>query len=525
MQRLPFRLQPRRLGAPALIVLLAVLALIVGTAYVRAYFGPVTPDQVGFHLRHGGLTYADPRLALRALRWGLGWVLLVGMAALALAVLGTWGRRLLWGVLGTWTMASVAATVTDPCQPGDAPAGHDALAAHYVDPASQRFELPSVAQRPDILVVYVESLDQSYASPPTPETSPIPALSRLQLEAQTFGALRNLSGASWTVGGIFTSLCGLPLGRVGLMSTHALEYAERVFAGGTCLTDILSSHGWETTFYGGASLRFAGKGQFLADHGVARRFGREQWQALGVDVPESGWGLLDTELAEQAWGDMNRPRRAGEPRLSLVLTVNTHGPSGGHDGPCLRPMRGALSGPEDLELDEAEWLGEAEPQDAASPAAAARMRAALRCTDAAVARLVERFMTQADGRPKAAWVMGDHLTPKPWHEARLPPPASPRSVFHLLLQRDAHGRIAAASTPASPRTFTHADVMPTLAAAAGLRWGPRAQRLGVGVSLLDPQRKPTLAEQIGFERMDGRLSCPSPLFEKLWMAGGAAGGG
>ena len=67
--------------------------------------------------------------------------------------------------------------------------------------------------------------------------------------------------------------------------------------------------------------------------------------------------------------------------------------------------------------------------------------------------------------------------------------------------------------------------MPTLAAAAGLRWGPHAQRLGVGVSLLDPQRKPTLAEQIGFERMDGRLSCPSPLFEKLWMAGGAAGGG
>jgi hypothetical protein len=67
------------------------------------------------------------------------------------------------------------------------------------------------------------------------------------------------------------------------------------------------------------------------------------------------------------------------------------------------------------------------------------------------------------------------------------------------------------------RRFTHADVMPTLAEAAGLRWGPTPHRLGVGVSLLHPQGAATLAEKMGFERMDGALSCRSPVFERLWM--------
>jgi phosphoglycerol transferase len=501
------------------VALALVLALIVGTAFLRAYFGPVTPDQLAFHLRHGGLGYADPRLAMRAVRWGLGAVFMLGVAALLLACVGTRGRRIVWGVLGGWAAASVAATVTDPCRPGDAPAGADALEAHYVDPSRERFEAPPEAGRPDILVVYVESLDQSYAAPDAPQASPVPGLSRLQREGQTFGALRNLSGASWTVGGIFTSLCGLPLGRVGLMSTHALEYAPSFFRGGTCLTDVLAALGWEVSFHGGASLRFAGKGQFLADHGVARRFGREQWQAMGLPVPATGWGLLDTDLAEQAWRDISRPAGGGSaraPRMNLLLTVNTHGPSGAWDPTCAAEGGSPL----DDDLDEAAEEAHSEPEDPASRTGVARMHHALRCTDAAVAKLVSRFLGQADGRPKVVWVMGDHLTPRPLQDVQLPPAAATRTVFHLLVRRDANGRIVPVPRAAAARTFTHADVMPTLAAAAGLRWGPHAPRLGVGVSLLDGS--PTLAERVGFERLDGQLSCPSPLFERLWM-GGAPG--
>jgi phosphoglycerol transferase len=499
----------RRVGPLTWLLLLVLFGLIAGSAFLRAYFGPVTPDQLGFHLRHGGLEYADPRFAWRAVRWGLGVAFLVGASALLLACMGRRGRQAMWALLGTWAAASVTATVTDPCRPE--PGVADPLQRHYVDPASQRYgRAPGL--EPDVLVVFVESLDQSYARPDAPDASDIPRLSALQREAQTFGALHNLSGANWTVGGIFTALCGVPLGRIGLMSTHALEYSPRFFQGGTCLTDLLVAQGWEASFYGGASLRFAGKGQFLSDHGVARRFGREQWQALGVPVPAAGWGLLDSELVEQAWRDMNRPRTGQAPRLSLLLTVNTHGPSGSSDPGC---TAADAAGAGEDDLDEAGDLFGQDPEDPASVSGVARMRAALRCSDVAVTRLVERFVARRDGRPKVVWVMGDHLTPKPLQEQGLPPPASPRTVYHALLRIDASGRPLPAS--AAQRRFTHADVMPTLADAAGLRWGPHAHRLGVGVSLLHPQGAATLAERMGFERMDGVLSCPSPLFERLWM--------
>jgi len=501
--------RPHCLGPLAWVVLIVVFGLIAGTAFLRAYFGPVTPDQIGFHLRHGGLEYADPRFAWRAMRWGLGLALLVLIAACLLARLGRRGRQAVWAVLGTWAAASVAATVTDPCRPE--PGGVDPLERHYVDPAGQRVAR-ALEKSPDVLIVFVESLDQSYARPDEPQASDIPHLSRLQQRAQTFGALHNLSGASWTVGGIFTALCGVPLGRIGLMSTHALEYAQRFFLGGTCLTDLLVAQGWEASFYGGASLRFAGKGQFLADHGVARRFGREQWQAMGVPVPASGWGLLDSELVEQAWRDMNRPRQGGAPRLSLVLTVNTHGPSGFHDPGC---SAGDGVAQQEDDLDDAGDLLAQDADDPVSATGVARMRAALRCSDAAVTRLVERFVAQRDGRPKVVWVMGDHLTPKPLQEVALPPAASPRTVYHALLRIDGGGRVLA-GVPAQ-RRFTHADVMPTLAEAAGLRWGPQPHRLGVGVSLLHPTGAATLAEKMGFERMDGALSCRSGVFERLWM--------
>lgn len=502
----------RQAGWVLLALLWLLLLLIVASAFVRAYFGPVTPDQLAFHLRHGGLEYADPRFVRRALRWGAGLVLLGAASVWLLARLGRSGRQAVWAVLGTWAAASVAATVTDPCRPE--PGAPDLLERAYVDPGTQRVVGPSRQASPDVLIVFVESLDQSYARPEAPETSDIPRLSALQQRAQTFGALHNLSGASWTVGGLFTALCGVPLGRIGLMSTHALEYAQRFFRDGRCLTDLMAAHGWEASFYGGASLRFAGKGQFLADHGVTRGFGREQWQAMGVPVPSEGWGLLDSELVEQAWRDMNRPRVGHAPRLSLLLTVNTHGPSGFQDPGC---GAGEGAAPLDEEGDDAPDLTLPDAQDPGSASGLARMRSALRCSDAAVVRLVERFVAQRDGRPKVVWVMGDHLTPRPLEQLGLPPPAWPSTVYHAMLRVDALGRLLPA--PVAQRHFTHADVMPTLAEAAGLQWGPHAHRLGVGVSLLHPQAGPTLAERMGFERLDGALSCPSPVFERLWMGG------
>jgi len=459
------------------------------TGFVRQHFGPVTLDQVSYHLSHGGVEWTDPKILARGLRWSVG--------ALALGCLVVWVMRrrspILRGSVLTVLLSaagwSLWATVTTPCtvRPETDPL------LGYVDPALQHFHQSGPA--PDLLIVFVESLEEAYADRSAFGEVMVPSLAGLRIQHQRLGDLRQIAGASWTMAGIFATLCGLPLQSVGLNTAKSTEFSSRFFGGGSCLTDVLQAQGWDIAFYGAASLDFAGKGRFLADHGVRHRFGRQEWQSAGLVAPATGWGLRDSTMLSAAWQHMSRPGIRERPRAHIVLTVDTHGPQGVVDGAC-RPDLAAQADPDPAEV----------------------MRAALRCSDRAVAGLIERFASHATGRPKVALVMGDHLsTPHPLSEPlQQMATHSTRNVFHLLARWDASGRHIAGAAPAKSRVFTHLDLLPTLAEALGLRWEPQAHRLGLGVSLLSKQHLPSHAEEWGPQALDAQLSCPSPVFQTLW---------
>lgn len=83
--------------------------------------------------------------------------------------------------------------------------------------------------------------------------------------------------------------------------------------------------------------------------------------------------------------------------------------------------------------------------------------------------------------------------PEPLHNPELMLSAGGRSVFHALARYDADGHAEPADD--RRREFTHVDILPTLADA--------------------PQ--PTLAERFGLAHVNARLSCRSPLFQRLWV--------
>jgi phosphoglycerol transferase len=476
---------------PALLLLL-LLVLLTGSWFVRTYYGPVSASQLLTHLQHGGIEQSEARMIARAWRWGIGTLMLGLLCWLGLCRLPSLARRGLWLLLGAGAAVSVGATVREDCAHGGE--GPDFIAQHYVDPGQQRVVAGAPAARPDVLLVFVESLDAAYAQPADPARPLIPLLAHWSQDRQV-GELINLRGLSFTMAGMFGTLCGLPLQPVGLMSRNSYEHAERFFAGGRCLTDLMAEQGWRISFFGGASLRFAGKGKFLAEHGVQRRFGREEWAARGLPMPADGWGLLDGALGAQVWQDMQSRSMRGDtaPRMDIVLTVNTHGPAGAEDTDCAP-------------------LQDPPPEDAAL------MRLSLRCSDRVVHQLVQRFLSRADGRPKLVWVMGDHVAPVQLLGDELAPGARSRPVvFHAAVMQDAQGR-QRSLLPQSSRSFSHFDVMATLAEAAGLSWQPVAHRLGMGVSLLARDEPRTLLESIGRAELDARLSCPSPLFQRLWLA-------
>lgn len=465
-------------------------ALVLGvTGFIRQHFGPITLDQVSFHLSHGGVEWADPKILVRATRWGIGAIILGLIVVWAGRRSGRLVRQSTLAVLMGTAGWSLWATVEAPCT---SEPGQDPLSG-YVDPAQQQFSQAGPA--PDLLIVFVESFEEAFADRSAFDDVLAPSLAGLREQHQDFGDLRQLTGASWTMAGMFATLCGLPLQSVGLNTAKGTEYASRFFGGGHCLTDLLRARGWDTAFYGAASLDFAGKGKFLAEHGVRHRFGRQEWQAAGWAPPAQGWGLRDSTMLEAAWQHMSRPGPRERPRVHIVLTVDTHGPHGMVDPAC-QPQLAAQEQPDPAEV----------------------MRAAVRCSDRAVVQLVERYARHVTGRPKVALVMGDHLSkPHPLYGPlqRLEQRQS-RNVFHLLARWDAAGRRLPTPAPSAQRIFTHLDLLPTLAETLGLHWQPQPHRLGLGVSLVSPQPLPTRAEQWGPKVLDSQLSCPSPMFRNLW---------
>lgn len=486
-----------RPGAGTALALFALLLVVAGCWFLRRYFGALTPQQLLVHLQHGGLGQADPALAWRAARYLAGTLLGLAVLVLLWVRLGRQARRALWVALSLGAVWSVGATLHDPCEPGQP----DLLDQAYVDPGRVQVQAPPAAQRPDVLIVFIESLDEAYAHP-RPGVAPLlPQLTAWRQPpgqpARQLGGLQMLDGAHWTMGGLFAALCGLHLQPVGLVSRGDYAHAGPFFTGGTCLTDLLAAQGWQLSFHGGASLAFAGKGHFLSAHGVGRRFGRDDWAARGLAMPARGWGLLDSRLAAEVWQDMVQqagPHGARRPpQAHLVLTVNTHAPFGAADSGCA-----------------------ADGRDADADDESATLRAALRCTDAAVAQLVQRFMQADTGRPRLVWLMGDHVTPRPLLADELQAVLGPQGLFHAVARVDAQGREQPLALATADRRFAHVDVLPTLAQALGLRWSPQPQRLGLGVSLLAAGAPATLLEQMGADRLARRLACPSPRFQQLW---------
>jgi hypothetical protein len=79
---------------------LLVLWMVVGaTWFLRTYLGPVTWDQVLFHLQHGGLDYADPRMLWRGFRCLLAVLLLTLLSLCAVRRCARLLRGVAWSAL------------------------------------------------------------------------------------------------------------------------------------------------------------------------------------------------------------------------------------------------------------------------------------------------------------------------------------------------------------------------------------------------------------------------------------------
>ena len=191
---------------------------------------------------------------------------------------------------------------------------------------------------PNLVFVIAESLEASFGNAELLGEDMTPTLTVLEREAMRFTNMIQLPSASWTMGGIVASQCGLPLVLPSVFD-HAAKHnrgphdpvntltgaIERLLPDEECLGDILERHGYRNVYIGSAPLAFAGKGSFLATHGYAEQYG---WGELRSELPDpdaSGyWGLYDEDMLELAWRRLATLAQGPEPFSLMLLTVDTH---------------------------------------------------------------------------------------------------------------------------------------------------------------------------------------------------------
>ena len=439
--------------------------------YLAASFGEVDLGAVFFHLQAGMSEHGGAERIVSALLHTLGMLLLL--------VAFTWLVRVDRRWRTTERLLAVVLLATNPMlyglgQRGAAIVTDDGawLDRQYVAPVI----LDAPRSPPNLLLIYLESLERTYADPARfgDAYAPLEALGERALVVE---GVRQLDNTGWTMAGMIASQCGTPLMPAGLLHDSQFEPLGRVVPGVDCLGDLLAERGYALSYLGGASTRFAGKGVFYRDHGFDRVMGREELEPRLSDPDYvNSWGLFDDTLYDLTIEEIRRLERRGGPWGLVNLSLAAHAPHGYPARAC-RERQGEFDGTDILySVECSAWLAR---------------------------RLVERL--EADGVLDNTLVViaSDHLTMRV-------------SAWEQLVAGERENTLMLLGEGVEPRRIrveaSTMDILPTVLEAMGfvIDW----HRAGLGVSLLSDQ--PTLVEEHGLETLNARLREETALQERLW---------
>ncbi len=351
----PARHRGWRWAAVAAWLLVAVGAVAIGVSlWVRRTFGAITIDQLLSNLPGGGGEGAGgSELVVSGVVTGLVIpVAIVGVLALlvrrSLASLREHGvlhgARVVWlrvvagvlavlvalaggGLLGaTVGLKDYVAALAQEARTGEG------IANYYVAPEVPAGPPGGAGGQPqNLILIYLESIEDAFADDTLFEKNMLEPLQEATAGWDTIPELTQYDGGGWTMSGIVSTQCGIPLRSASALGTptelNELGIGSPVSSylpGATCLGDVLAGAGYTNVFMGGADARFAGKGAFLRTHGTSEVKDLPYWQRLGETEVRDDWGLSDRRLFERARDTVTELAAAEEPFALTLLTLDTH---------------------------------------------------------------------------------------------------------------------------------------------------------------------------------------------------------
>ncbi|WP_066098427.1 phosphoglycerol transferase I [Xanthomonas massiliensis] len=343
------------------------------------------------------------------------------------------------------------------------PVDYAPIAADYVQPVQP------LSRRPNIVWIYGESLERTYLDEAT-FPGLMPNLTRLAAQALDFRGIGSAEGSGWTIAGLVSSMCGVPL-TTARGDENSMGRMGRFLPEARCLGDYLHEQGYRNHYLGGAAGEFAGKGAFLASHGFDEVDDVAWFRRQGVGRTHfSAWGVHDDVLLDAAWRRFQQLSRRGEPFMLTTLTMDTHHPAGHLPVACKGTHYRSRHG--DIGL-----------------------LNALNCSDRLVSRLVERIRSSPWADNTVIVVASDHL-------------AMPNDLSEVLagMQRENLLLFLAPGVAPHQQRIAQGTTLDSGATLLGLI-DPQVTALGFGRSLLLPDAQRTgisaaayAADDIGYRR-------------------------
>ncbi|WP_030013640.1 sulfatase-like hydrolase/transferase [Curtobacterium sp. S6] len=362
------------------------------------------------------------------------------------------------------------------------------MADYYKDP-----KVTGDSHKNNIVTIYLESGEQTLADDQLFEKNAFESLQQATPESegwQSVDSLQQYNGGGWTMAGLTSTQCGVPLkGSSSVLSSAGSSDSDgqgaNYLGGLNCVGDVLGKHGYKNAFLGGANGSFAGKDKFLGGHGYTEEKDLSTWRNMGEPEKNfrSDWGLSDQRLMEHAKEEIDQlhaeSEKTGQPFNLSMLTLDTHEPVHVYD-----------------------YCNVDTKSDVTSVYA---------CSMQQVAGYVDYMKEKGYLDDTAVVIMGDHLkhmsAGDAFHEELDNNPN--RSIFNRVwVPGDKN------SAPLRPRV-DQLNMFPTLLEAAGLEL--ENHEAGLGVSAFSPTVPEGSAQSLSPDAYSGLLdSLSSKFYARAW---------
>jgi len=442
--------------------------------WTERFFGRVSIDQALWTINFGakGVLAADSIFLKRFIIWAIIWPIILSIIFLLAERFITPRMRftaplfLLAGVL-YFSYEYHAIDYFQKSRVRD----KDYFFLNYVDANQQHF---SAKNPKSLILIYVESLENNYAKPELFGHDLLKKLTHLQNNHVSFSQYQQVSGTGWTMGGLVSTQCAVPLKSLTIMGNNRVgENVSYFLPKVKCLGDILAEAGYKNIFMEGSSLFVGGKGKFLENHHYSERIGTDEWFAKGY--PVSGmtwWGLPDDLLIHEAKLKFDKLMQDKQPFNLTILTVDMHGVSGQISPTC--KSRGQTD-----------------------------FKGIVECTCDLVADLVNYMIDHHALARANIIVMGDHLAMS--NDVIDVLQKTPRTIFNVIITRDKLHK--------HRETIVHFDWLPTILDTLGFEYSSHKLGLGVSAFVEDTNRQAKNA----LAHVEKQASYESEFYNQLWI--------